>query len=86
MEASCIAVQYRKTINKPAFIAELVLDGDTEHTVLLDGNFDEDWGDCLYLEVILNHGEMKKHTIEIKIPETEMGNETPFYLMSLIIA
>ncbi len=86
VEVSCIAVQYRKTIYKPALTAELVLDGDKEHIVLLDGNFDENWGDCIYLEPVLNHGEMKTHTIEIRIPETETRNKTPFYLMSLIIA
>ena len=79
-EASCIAVQYRKTIRHPARKAELILDGDTKHPVLLDGNFDEDWGDCLYLEPVLHHGEYGKHTVEIRVlPE-------PLYLMALIIA
>lgn len=86
VEASCIAVQYRKTIHKPALKAELVLDGDTKNPILLDGNFDEDWGDCLYLKPVLHHGELKTHTVEIKILETETKDATPFYLMSLIIA
>lgn len=85
-EASCIAVQYRKTIQKPALRAELILDGDREHPVLLDGNFEEDWGDCLYLEPILHHGSRENHIIEIRIPLTETEGNTPFYLMSLIIA
>lgn len=86
LEASCIAVQYRKTIHKPALRAKLVLDGDKENEILLDANFEEDWGDCLYLEPVLHHGEKKTHTVEIEIlPD---GNEevTPFYLMSLIVA
>lgn len=86
LEAACIAVQYRKTIARPALRARLVLDGDGEHAMVLDGNFEEDWGDCLYLEPVLHHGENKKHVIEIEI----MGNETkeaaPFYLLSLIVA
>lgn len=88
LDASCIAVQYRKTIQRPAVRAELVLDGDKEHAVLLDANFDEDWGDCLYLESILHHGEKKTHTVEIEIlgDEKEANDFTPFYLMSLIIA
>lgn len=86
VEASCIAVQYRKTIQKPAVRAKLILDGDAEHAVLLDSNFDEDWGDCLYLEPVLHHGTRTKHTVEIIIPETESQEDTPFYLMSLIIA
>lgn len=87
-EASCIAVQYRKTIQKPARRALLVLDGDTEHAKILDGNFEETWGDCLQLDPILHHGERKKHQIEIRIlPEKEENPDmTPFYLLSLIIA
>lgn len=86
VEASCIAVQYRKTVNRPAVRAELILDGDVRHAVLLDGNFEEDWGDCLYLEPVLHHGTRTRHTVEIIIPQTESGKDTPFYLMSLIIA
>lgn len=85
VEASCIAVQYRKTIARPAVRAELVLDGNTKQKILLDGNFEEDWGDCLYLEPILHHGEKTRHTVKIVIPETESEEDTEFYLMALII-
>ena len=74
LEASNIAVQYRKTIDRPALRAKLVLDGDVENTVILDGNFEEDWGDCLWLEPILLHGEKKVHTVEITILEDEEKN------------
>lgn len=84
--ASCIAVQYRKTIRHPARMARLILDGDMEHSVILDGNFDEDWGDCLYLEPVLHHGEYGIHTVEIEVLPDEYENADPFYLMSLIIA
>lgn len=86
IEASCIAVQYRKTINKPAVKAKVVLDGDEEDSIPLDGNFNEDWGDCLYLETVLHHGVEKKHKVEIIIMEDEIRNATPFYLMALIVA
>jgi len=86
VDASCIAVQYRKTIRRPALQAQLVLDGDTEHPVLLDGNFDEDWGDCLYLQSILHHGEPKPHTVELTILPTDASTPTEFYLLSLITA
>ena len=85
VEAANIAVQYRKTIHKPAVKVNLVLDGDRDHPVLLDGNFEEDWGDCLYIDTILHHGERKKHTIEITVPDGESEGETPFYLLSLIV-
>ena len=84
--SSCIAVQYRKTVTKPALRARLILDGQTGHAMILDGNFEEDWGDCLYLESILHHGEYKKHTVEIEVMEDEIDGASPFYLLSLIIA
>ena len=95
LEASNIAVQYRKTIDRPALRAKLVLDGDVDNAVILDGNFEEDWGDCLWLEPILHHGEKKGHTIEITIledegkkkeknKEDEITNKTAFYLLSVI--
>lgn len=86
IEASCIAVQYRKTIRHPARKAELIMDGDMEHPVLLDGNFDEDWGDCLYLETVLHHGKSGRHTVEIRVLADEYETAEPFYLMALITA
>ncbi len=86
VEASCIAVQYRKTIRRPALRAQLVLDGDAAHPVLLDGNFDEDWGDCLCLQPILHHGERKTHTVEITILPDTNTEQTEFYLMALVTA
>ncbi len=84
--ASCIAVQYRKTIKKPALRAKLILDRNTEDICVLDGNFEEDWGDCLYLEPVLHHGERKEHHIEIEILGDKAEKATPFYLISLILA
>ena len=86
VEASCIAVQYRKTVRRPARRAELILDGAEETPILLDGNFDEDWGDCLYLERVLHHGEQGRHTVEIKVLPDEWEEAESFYLMALIIA
>ena len=85
VDASCIAVQYRKTIRRPALRAQLVLDGDAAYPVLLDGNFDEDWGDCLYLQPILHHGEHRTHTVELTILPTDTPDATEFYLMALIV-
>lgn len=86
VEGSCIAIQYRKTVRRPALSAEVILDGDAEHPAFLDGNFSEDWGDCLYLEPILHHGRRGKHTVEITAADAQPGNLTPFYLLSLIVA
>ena len=86
VEASCIAVQYRKTVRRPGLSAELALDGDPAHPVLLDGNFSQDWGDCLWLEPILHHGRRGRHTVEVTVTDGPPGDLTPFYLLSLIIA
>lgn len=86
VEASCIGVQYRKTVDRPALRARLVLDGDTGNGTILDGNFEEDWGDCLYLETVLHHGERKMHRVEIEIMGDGAEGAGPFYLVSLIIA
>lgn len=83
---SCIAVQYRKTIQKPAPVARLILDGRMEDAVILDGNFQETWGDCLYLERILHHGVKKIHTVEIEIIQADEEIKSSFYLLSLITA
>lgn len=66
--------------------ARLVLDGGEENVHILDGNFQEDWGDCLYLEPVLHHGERVNHRLEIEVLNDGAENAAPFYLLSLIIA
>lgn len=85
-ECTGIAVQYKKTINKPAPIAYAVVDGDEEHPIVLDANFDEDWGDCLFIETVAKHMELGKHKVEITIKETHEDDQLPFYLVSLIVS
>lgn len=82
--SSCLAIQYRRTIQKPAPKAAVIMDGDEEHPVFLDGNFDEDWGDCLALEVLCEQKEKKKHSVTVRIVEAE-GVRTPFYLVSFLV-
>lgn len=84
LEASCIAIQYRKTINRPSPIARAILDGRSDEEIILDGNFNEDWGDCLYIEPVLHHGEYRVHTLEIEIINDDGGQDSPFYLLSVI--
>ncbi len=86
VECSSLAVQYRKTIRRPAPVATLTVDGDRAHAVTLDANFLEEWGDCLYLETIMEHGKKGKHQVEIEITETHAEDKEVFYLVSLILA
>ena len=85
IECSCLAVQYRKSLQQPVPKAKAVIDGDEAHAVILDGNFTEDWGDCLYLEPLLHHAEKKVHRIEITVTDAK-DIVRPFYLVSLIVS
>lgn len=79
-----IAVQYRKSVRKPAPIALATVDGDISRAVTLNANFQEEWGDCLYIDTLLTHGENKVHKVEIKIIHADPDDAVPFYLVSVI--
>ncbi len=83
-EGSCLDVQYRRSVSKPAPVAAAYLDGDRQHGVVLDGNFNKDWGDCLAITPLLHHGRPGKHEIEIEIMKGVEEQEIPFYLVSII--
>ena len=60
------------------------VDGDKEHTVRLDANFDETWGDKLELTPLLLHGENKEHTVEIRLLDGTEDCVVPFYLVAVL--
>lgn len=84
IEGTIIAVQYRKSIRKPAPVARVTIDGKKEISFLLDGNFDEDWGDCLYIDTVAENLENTVHYVEITIVENSNNPAVPFYLVSVI--
>jgi lysophospholipase L1-like esterase len=84
VEGTMIAIQYRKYAIHPAPIAKVVIDGDVDHAGILDANFDETWGDKLFLQDIVTDGKPGKHTVEIIL--TEAVEEREFYLASVITA
>lgn len=84
VSGTCIGIQYRKSVQKPTPVAQMVIDGDREHPILLDGNFEEDWGDCLYLETAAEHIKKRVHQVEVEIIETHEEDVVPFYLVSVI--
>ena len=84
VEGTGVAVQYRKSVRKPTPIAAVVVDDDQKTQMLLDGNFQEDWGDCLYIDTVLFHGEKKLHKVEITIEEDHENDAVPFYLVAVI--
>lgn len=83
VDSTGIAVQYRKSVKKPAPIAEVYVDG-IKSPVILDANFQEDWGDCLYIDTIVSHAERKMRKVEIRIAESHDDDAAAFYLVSVI--
>ncbi len=84
VDCSGIAIQYRKSVIHPAPIAKAVVDDKEDQAVILDANFQEDWGDCLYIDTITRHMEAGKHKVEISIVEAHEDDVVPFYLVSVI--
>ena len=84
IEGSCIGVQYRKSVAKPTCVARAVVDGDMDKAVVLDGNFEETWGDSLHLDTVAEHLPYGKHHVEIELIETHEDDKVPFYLVSVI--
>jgi lysophospholipase L1-like esterase len=84
VEGTGIAVQFRKSVNKPTPIGIVIVDDVEDNGVTLDGNFDEDWGDCLYLQTVTENMNNKIHKVEIRIVETHEDDIVPFYLVSVI--
>lgn len=82
--ATNIAVQYRKTIKKPAPIATVYIDG--KEVAKLDANFEETWGDLIDLTVVAEGLQVAEHRVSIVITEVPEGCKTPFYLNALIVA
>ena len=86
VEGSSIAIIYRKTKELPAPIAKAILDDDEENALILDANFDETWGDKLYVDMLLEHGNDKMHTVKIVLDEVHEEDVLPFYLNGLIVS
>ncbi|MCR5235197.1 MAG: hypothetical protein K6E53_15030 [Lachnospiraceae bacterium] len=70
----------------------MVIDGDTEHRIKLDANFDEDWGDKAYITTLLYHGVLpggtkisgrEKHEVTISIEEA-YDCMADFYLVCVL--
>lgn len=85
-ECTGIAIQYTKTVNKSAPVAKAVIDGDEEHAIILDANFDETWGDCLFIETVGFHLQKTQHEVKITITDSKKNDKSPFYILSVIVS
>lgn len=84
IEGTGIAVQYRKSVKQPTPVAKVVIDGDEQHAMILDGNFDETWGDCLFIDTVATGLEKKTHEVKLTITKASEQDAVPFYLVSVI--
>ncbi|MGN0431034.1 MAG: SGNH/GDSL hydrolase family protein [Lachnospiraceae bacterium] len=83
VEGESIGVQFKRTMKGPVPVAKITVDG--EHSMILDGNFDEDW-DCLALATVVEHGKSGRHLVEVEITEAHENDREAFYLVSLVTA
>ena len=79
-------VQYRRVKDGPAPIATAVVDENPETACVLDGTFDETWGDKLELTTLTEHMPYGSHELELEVIETHPDDAVPFYLVSVIVA
>lgn len=78
------AVQYRRVKDGPAPIATAVVDENPETACVLDGTFDETWGDKMQLTTVAEHLPYGEHRVRIEITETHENDKAGFYLVSVI--
>ncbi|MCD7764602.1 MAG: GDSL-type esterase/lipase family protein [Lachnospiraceae bacterium] len=85
LEGTGVAVQFRRSVQKPAPIAEIIVDGDPATRRLLDANFDETWGDKLELLTVTEHMPKGIHRVEVRLVEAQDA-VVSFYLNAIIMA
>ena len=84
-ECSGIAIQYDKTMKRPAPVVSVTVDGNRDDAVIIDSAFDETWGDLLDIRQLFLHGEKAEHKLEIELIDDKDGKAVAFNLVSVII-
>lgn len=82
VDASCLGIQYRRTIQHPAPSMKVFVDG--KEVTVLNGEFDETWGDLIALETIFENEEKAKHTVRLELVNVHEDDKLPFYLVSFL--
>lgn len=90
IECKTVSVQFIKTVNKPAPVGKITIDGGKNGEAVLDANFDEDWGDCMYTTAVYASDRPSMHHIEIEIikdhSREEIKDRSAFLLLCLIVS
>lgn len=84
-ECTGIAVQYDKTMKRPAPVVSVMVDDNSSEKILIDAAFDENWGDLLDIRQIFLHEKKGPHRLEIEVIDDKDGKAVPFNLVSVII-
>ena len=82
VDATCLGIQYRRTIQHPAPSMKVLVDG--KEVTVLNGEFDETWGDLIALETIFENEEKAKHTVRLELVNVHEDDKLPFYLVSFL--
>lgn len=82
VEATCLGIQYRRTIQHPAPSMKVLVDG--QEVTVLNGEFDETWGDLIALATIFENEKRQKHTVRLELVNTHEDDKLPFYLVSFL--
>lgn len=86
VEAATLGVQYRRSVAQPAPSAKVIVDGDEASAVILNGEFDETWGDLIALQTVFENDTVERHHVRIEICNTHQDDVVPFYFVSVITA
>lgn len=86
VNGACIAVQFKRTVNLPAPVARVIVDGDESAATILDANFDQTWGDFLALTDIYISDKPAVHTVRIEITEAHPDDKGDFYLAGILVS
>ena len=84
-ECTGIAVQYCKTMKRPAPVVSVMVDDNSSEKILIDAAFDETWGDLLDIRQIFLHEKKGPRRLEIEIIDDKDGKAVPFNLVSVIV-
>lgn len=81
-DCTCMALQYRRTVQHPASAMRVLVNG--AEVAVLDGEFDETWGDLIALTTIFENERKSKQQVRLELFRTSKEDKLPFYLVSVI--
>lgn len=82
LEATCLSIQYRRTIQHPAPSMRVLVDG--KETTVLNGEFDETWGDLIALTTLFENDQREMHHVRLELINVHEDDKLPFYLVSFL--